>query len=74
MFGDFLGRCENHCFVSQTGVATFGATLENLGYFLFQDLVTLIAGFNTNNPAHNSKSELIFDVITQVYRFYYLGM
>ena len=26
MFGIFLGSCENHCFLSKTGEATFGAT------------------------------------------------
>ena len=27
MFGDFLGSFENHCFLSQTGEATFWATI-----------------------------------------------
>ena len=31
MFGDFLGSCENHHFLSQTGEATFWATFGKLG-------------------------------------------
>ena len=26
MIGDFLGSCENHCFLSHTGEANFGET------------------------------------------------
>ena len=28
MFGDYLGSCENHCFLSQTGEATFWTTFR----------------------------------------------
>ena len=42
MFGDFLGICESHRFLCQSGNTTFLATFENLGYFLFQHLVTLL--------------------------------
>ena len=31
MMSDFLGHCENHCFLSQTGEANFGDLLEQLG-------------------------------------------
>ena len=42
MFADFLGSFQNHCFLSQTAEATFWVTFwKNLGYFLFQHLVTL---------------------------------
>ena len=34
MFGNFLGSCKNHCFLSQTGESTFWATFgKNLGDF-----------------------------------------
>ena len=41
MFGNFLGRFENHYFLSQIGEAAFRQLCKNLGYFLFQHLVTL---------------------------------
>ena len=31
LFGDFLGSCENHHFLSQTGETTFGHLLNQLG-------------------------------------------
>ena len=42
MIGDFLGSCENHCFLSQTGEATFWQLLEKLGLLFIQHLVTLL--------------------------------
>ena len=40
--GEFWGSYENHDFLNKTGEATFlGNFWKNLGYFLFQHLVTL---------------------------------
>ena len=41
MLSDFLGSCENHPFLSQTGEAAFLATFwKNVGFFLFMTSFT----------------------------------
>ena len=49
MFADFLGSCENLCFLSHTGEATFCATFVKLELLLFQHLVTLKLVTKPNN-------------------------
>ena len=41
IFDNYLGYFQKHKLLEKTAMATFWATFEKIGYFLFQHLVTL---------------------------------
>ena len=53
ILGDFLGYFDNITLLVKTALASFGATFENLGYFLLQTLVSLDDGYRASGLSSN---------------------